>query len=57
MLAQVQEARYPRRIGDHRHYPIFAVRNPNGKNPSNVWEIATKAHFGNEHLPSFLKSW
>lgn len=42
-----------RRIGDHSHYPIFAVCNPNGKNPSNVWEIATKAHFGNEHFAIF----
>ncbi len=42
-----------RRIGGHRHYPIFAVCNPNGKNPSNVWEIATKAHFGNEHFAIF----
>lgn len=42
-----------RRIGDHRHYPIFAVCNPHGKNPTNVWEIATKAHFGNEHFAIF----
>ncbi len=42
-----------RRIGDHRHYPIFAVCNPQGKNPSNVWEIATRAHFGNEHFAIF----
>jgi site-specific DNA-methyltransferase (adenine-specific) len=42
-----------RRIGDHRHYPIFAVCNPNGKNPSNVWEIATRAHYGNEHFAIF----
>ncbi len=42
-----------RRIGDHRHYPIFAVCNPRGKNPSNVWEIATKAHYGNEHFAIF----
>ena len=42
-----------RRIGDHRHYPIFAVCNPNGKNPSNVWEVATKAHYGNEHFAIF----
>jgi DNA modification methylase len=39
-----------KRIGDHRHYPIFAVCNPNGKNPGNVWEISTKAHHGNEHF-------
>jgi DNA modification methylase len=39
-----------KRIGDHRHYPIFAVCNPNGKNPGNVWEISTKAHYGNEHF-------
>lgn len=38
-----------RRIGDHKHYPIFAVCNPRGKNPSNVWEIPTRAHYGNEH--------
>lgn len=42
-----------RRIGDHRHYPIFAVCNPHGKNPSNVWPIATKAHYGNEHFAIF----
>lgn len=42
-----------RRIGDHRHYPIFAVCNPHGKNPANVWEIATKAHYGNEHFAIF----
>ena len=42
-----------RRIGDHRHYPIFAVCNPRGKNPSNVWEIATRAHYGNEHFAIF----
>lgn len=42
-----------RRVGDHKHYPIFAVCNPQGKNPSNVWEIATRAHFGNEHFAIF----
>jgi len=42
-----------RRIGDHRHYPIFAACNPHGKNPSNVWEIATRAHYGNEHFAIF----
>jgi DNA modification methylase len=42
-----------RRIGDHSHYPIFAVCNPHGKNPANVWEIATKAHYGNEHFAIF----
>ena len=42
-----------RRIGGHKHYPIFAVCNPRGKNPSNVWEIATKAHYGNEHFAIF----
>lgn len=42
-----------RRIGDHKHYPIFAVCNPQGKNPSNVWEVATKAHYGNEHFAIF----
>jgi DNA modification methylase len=39
-----------KRIGDHKHYPIFAVCNPLGKNPGNVWEISTKAHHGNEHF-------
>jgi hypothetical protein len=42
-----------RRVGDHRHYPIFAVCNPHGKNPSNVWEIPTRAHYGNEHFAIF----
>jgi DNA modification methylase len=42
-----------KRIGDHKHYPIFAVCNPTGKNPGNVWEIATKAHYGNEHFAIF----
>ncbi|HJU35730.1 MAG TPA: site-specific DNA-methyltransferase [Nitrososphaera sp.] len=42
-----------RRIGDHKHYPIFAVCNPRGKNPSNVWEIPTRAHYGNEHFAIF----
>lgn len=42
-----------KRIGDHRHYPIFAVCNPSGKNPGNVWEISTKAHHGNEHFAIF----
>ena len=42
-----------KRIGDHRHYPIFAVCNPTGKNPGNVWEISTKAHHGNEHFAIF----
>lgn len=42
-----------KRIGDHRHYPIFAVCNPAGKNPGNVWEISTKAHYGNEHFAIF----
>jgi DNA modification methylase len=42
-----------RRIGDHQHYPIFAVCNPRGKNPSNVWEVATRAHYGNEHFAIF----
>jgi hypothetical protein len=42
-----------RRLGDHKHYPIFAVCNPHGKNPSNVWEIATRAHYGNEHFAIF----
>jgi hypothetical protein len=39
-----------KRIGDHKHYPIFAVCNPAGKNPGNVWDISTKAHYGNEHF-------
>jgi site-specific DNA-methyltransferase (adenine-specific) len=39
-----------KRIGDHKHYPIFAACNPDGKNPGNVWEISTKAHHGNEHF-------
>jgi DNA modification methylase len=39
-----------KRIGDHKHYPIFAACNPNGKNPGNVWEISTKAHHGSEHF-------
>lgn len=42
-----------KRIGDHRHYPVFAVCNPIGKNPGNVWEISTKAHYGNEHFAIF----
>jgi DNA modification methylase len=42
-----------KRIGDHKHYPIFAVCNPTGKNPGNVWDISTKAHYGNEHFAIF----
>jgi len=42
-----------KRIGGHSHYPIFAVCNSNGKNPGNVWEISTKAHYGNEHFAIF----
>jgi DNA modification methylase len=42
-----------KRIGDHKHYPIFAVCNSIGKNPGNVWEISTKAHYGNEHFAIF----
>src|SRR5215467_948566 len=42
-----------KRIGDHRHYPIFAVCNSVGKNPGNVWEVATKAHYGSEHFAIF----
>jgi DNA modification methylase len=42
-----------RRIGDHKHYPIFAVCNSVGKNPGNVWEVSTKAHYGNEHFAIF----
>lgn len=41
------------RIGDHKHYPIFAVCNSIGKNPGNVWDISTKAHHGNEHFAIF----
>jgi DNA modification methylase len=41
------------RIGDHKHYPVFAVCNSRGKNPGNVWDIATKAHHGNEHFAIF----
>jgi DNA modification methylase len=42
-----------KRIGNHSHYPIFAVCNSSGKNPGNVWEISTKAHYGNEHFAIF----
>lgn len=42
-----------KRIGGHSHYPIFARCNPKGKNPSNVWMISTKAHYGNEHFAIF----
>ena len=42
-----------KRIGDHKHYPIFAVCNSVGKNPGNVWEVPTKAHYGNEHFAIF----
>lgn len=42
-----------KRIGDHKHYPIFAVCNSIGKNPGNVWEVSTKAHYGNEHFAIF----
>ena len=42
-----------KRVGDHRHYPIFAVCNSYGKNPGNVWEVSTKAHYGNEHFAIF----
>ena len=42
-----------KRFGDHKHYPIFAACNPQGKNPGNVWEISTKAHHGNEHFAMF----
>ncbi len=42
-----------KRIGGHKHYPIFAVCNPKGKNPGNVWDISTKAHHGNEHFAMF----
>jgi len=42
-----------KRIGGHNHYPIFAVCNPSGKNPGNVWEVSTMAHYGNEHFARF----
>ena len=42
-----------KRIGSHSHYPIFAVCNSSGKNPGNVWEVSTKAHYGNEHFAIF----
>src|SRR5256712_10795044 len=42
-----------KRIGGHKHYPIFAVCNSSGKNPGNVWEIANRAHYGNEHFAIF----
>jgi DNA modification methylase len=42
-----------KRIGNHKHYPIFAACNPKGKNPGNVWDISTKAHHGNEHFAMF----
>lgn len=42
-----------KRFGDHKHYPIFAVCNPRGKNPGNVWDISTKSHRGNEHFAIF----
>jgi DNA modification methylase len=29
------------------------VCNPGGKNPGNVWDISTKAHYGNEHFAIF----
>jgi DNA modification methylase len=41
------------RIGEHKHYPIFAACNSKGKNPGNVWDIATKAHHGSEHFAIF----
>ena len=41
------------RIGDHKHYPVFAVCNMRGKNPGNVWDISTRAHHGNEHFAIF----
>jgi DNA modification methylase len=42
-----------KRVGDHKHYPIFAVCNSKGKNPGNVWEISTKSHRGSEHFAIF----
>ncbi len=42
-----------KRVGGHKHYPVFAACNPLGKNPGNVWEISTKAHHGNEHFAMF----
>jgi DNA modification methylase len=41
------------RIGEHKHYPVFAPCNAKGKNPGNVWDIATRAHHGNEHFAIF----
>jgi DNA modification methylase len=35
------------------NYTIFAVCNSGGKNPGNVWEVSTKAHYGNEHFAIF----
>jgi hypothetical protein len=45
-----------KRMGDHKHYPIFAVCNSNRKNPGNVWEVATKAHYGGVFLVHLLLS-
>lgn len=42
-----------RRVGGHKHYPVFAVCNPKGKNPGNLWNISTKAHHGQEHFAIF----
>ena len=28
-----------KRIGEHKHYPVFAVCNPAGKNPGNYWDL------------------
>jgi len=42
-----------KRIGDHKHYPIFAVCNPVGRILGMFWEISTKAHYGNEHFAIF----
>ena len=39
-----------KRIGGHKHYPVFAVCNSSGKNHGNVWEIVNRAHYGNEHI-------
>ena len=42
-----------KRLAGHKHYPVFGVCNPKGKNPGNVWSIATKAHHGQEHFAIF----
>ncbi|MGC2426436.1 MAG: hypothetical protein WA421_05330 [Nitrososphaeraceae archaeon] len=41
-------------MGDHKHYPLFAACNSSGKNPGNVWNVSTKAHYGNEHVDATM---